>query len=117
MVFHHEHNNKKMKVNEDVPRVCGVVGSYARLRVLGYPQTDCFLVCFAINDRDSLEQVRSIFVEEARSVVPSALFILVGTKSELRSSHDQDSLISISEGDLIPAHARHHHRVTSSSSF
>jgi len=59
---------------------------YDRLRPLSYPQTDVFLVCFAVNNQSSLDEVNSKWVPEIRHHCPSAHIVLVGTKSDLRSS-------------------------------
>ncbi|XP_022105281.1 cdc42 homolog [Acanthaster planci] len=61
---------------------------YDRLRHLAYPNTDIFLVCFAVDSPTSLENVRDVWVPEIRCYhncgrpIP---FILVGLKADLRT--------------------------------
>ena len=55
-----------------------------RLRVLSYPNTDIFLACFAINSKQSLDDIRSLWMPEIQHHVPGVPVMLVGTKSDLR---------------------------------
>ena len=57
-----------------------------RLRPLSYPQTDVFILCFAINDRDSFDHARERWHPELIHHCPNTPIILVGTKADLRSS-------------------------------
>lgn len=54
---------------------------YDRLRPLSYPQTDIFLVCFAISSPTSFENVKTKWLPELQHHAPGVPFILVGTKS------------------------------------
>ena len=40
---------------------------YDRLRPLSYPQTDVFLLCFAINNPTSFRNIKTKWIEEIRS--------------------------------------------------
>jgi GTPase SAR1 family protein len=71
---------------------------YDRLRPLSYPMTDCFLLCFAVNDRASFKEAQDKFVPELRRHCPLAPIILVGTKSDLRATALCADLVSASEG-------------------
>ena len=57
---------------------------YDRLRVLAYPSTDVFLVCFSVASRSSFENVRDQWVPEIKHYCPRVPFLLVGTQSDLR---------------------------------
>jgi len=57
---------------------------YDKFRSLSYPDTDCFLICFAVNSPASFENVRSKWHPEVRHFAPKAPIILVGTKLDLR---------------------------------
>lgn len=58
---------------------------YDRLRPLSYPQTDIFLVCFAVISPSSFANVRTKWIPEIQAhVSPRVPFILVGTKADLR---------------------------------
>jgi len=71
---------------------------YDRLRPLSYPQTDVFLVCFAVTNKDSFNNVKSQWIPEIRHHCPNVPFILVGTKSDLRKNNKKDEMISEEEG-------------------
>jgi len=58
---------------------------YDRLRPLSYPQTDVFLVCFAVNNYASCENVKSKWFPEIQHHAPGVPLILVGTKSDVRN--------------------------------
>ncbi len=57
---------------------------YDRLRPLSYPQTDAFLVGFAVNSSTSFENVRDKWVPELRHHCPGTPILLVGMKADLR---------------------------------
>ncbi|KAH3767835.1 Rac1, RHO family GTPase [Pelomyxa schiedti] len=82
---------------------------YDKLRPLSYPDTDVFVICFEITQRDSYENVRSKWVPEIRSTNPDTPIVLVGTKLDLRNdmkklreleaNHQQP--ISLEEGEEL----------------
>jgi Ras family protein A len=57
---------------------------YNRLRPLEYPITDIFLVCFSVDDHESLEKTELKWVPEISYFCPGVPFILVGCKTDLR---------------------------------
>ncbi|XP_045469949.1 ras-like GTP-binding protein RhoL [Harmonia axyridis] len=58
---------------------------YERLRPLSYPNTDCFIVCFSVDQSlASYENVTLKWVPEVRHYKPSTPIILVATKVDLR---------------------------------
>ncbi|XP_066300237.1 rho-related protein rac1B-like [Branchiostoma lanceolatum] len=61
---------------------------YDRLRPLSYPNTDIFLVCFAVNSRDSLSNVEDRWKPELMRHAPEVPILLVGTKSDLRDDEE-----------------------------
>lgn len=69
--------------------VWDTVGSddYDRLRPLSYPQTKLFLVCFSVTNRGSFDSVSQKWIPEIRHHNPETKWVLVGTKSDLRSEH------------------------------
>lgn len=74
---------------------------YDRLRILSYPQTDIFLICFSLDSRVSFENVRSKWRREIKLHAPSVPVILVGTKLDLRGSSSES--ISKAEGESLKA--------------
>ena len=57
---------------------------YDRIRPLSYSNTDVFLVSFALDNKESFENVRRKWVPEIKSQCKRAKLILVGLKSDLR---------------------------------
>lgn len=58
---------------------------YDRLRVLSYPYTDVILMCFSVDNPDSLENINQKWVPEIRNYCPKVPIILVGNKRDLRN--------------------------------
>lgn len=76
--------------------------NYDRLRPLAYPQTDVFLLCFAVNNKDSYDNVRLRWFPEVRHHCPTTPVILVGTKLDTRDETDHDKLyISVGKGNNL----------------
>ncbi len=68
---------------------------YDRLRVLAYPATDVFLVCFSVASPDSFANVREKWIPEIKHHCPGATIVLVGTQSDLRDdTHTQTKLLN-----------------------
>lgn len=63
---------------------------YERIRPLSYPNTDCFLICFSINSRDSYENVMTKWHPEIKCHCPNKPVVLVGTKGDLRNTGNVD---------------------------
>ena len=68
---------------------------YDRLRVLAYPSTDVFLVCFSVASSDSFENVRDKWIPEIKHHCPGARIVLVGTQCDTR--HDPDTVTRLLE--------------------
>ncbi|XP_059048602.1 ras-related C3 botulinum toxin substrate 1-like [Achroia grisella] len=73
---------------------------YDRLRPLSYPQTDVFLICFAIDNPTSLSNVRAKWYQEVRHHCPNTPVILVGTKLDLRE--DKETIDYLKERKQAP---------------
>lgn len=58
---------------------------YDRLRPLSYPDTDIFLLCFAVDSLDSLENVTEKWLPEIRHYCPSVPIVMAGLKKDVRS--------------------------------
>jgi Ras-related C3 botulinum toxin substrate 1 len=55
---------------------------YDRLRPLSYPETDVFMLSFAIDNRISFENVRNKWYPELQHHAQGVPIVLVGTKLE-----------------------------------
>lgn len=71
---------------------------YDRLRPLSYPQTDVFLVCFAIISPYSFDNVKAKWYPEIQHHASGVPIILVGTKSDLR--HDSNMHATLAAKNL-----------------
>lgn len=57
---------------------------YDGLRILSYPSTDVFLLCYAVSNRTSFESVPSKWIPELKLHCPHTPIVLVGTKIDMR---------------------------------
>ncbi|PIC31510.1 hypothetical protein B9Z55_012190 [Caenorhabditis nigoni] len=64
---------------------------YERLRPLAYPESDIILICYSIDNPDSLENVLEKWHPEIQHFLPNIPIILVATKKDLR---DDEEIVS-----------------------
>lgn len=57
---------------------------YERLRPMSYPNTNVFLVCFSVMNRDSFQNVKHVWKPELNQHASGVPIMLVGTKADLR---------------------------------
>jgi len=58
---------------------------YDRLRVICYPNTDVFLVCYAVDSETSVKNINDKWVGEINHHASESRIILVGLKSDIRT--------------------------------
>jgi small GTP-binding protein len=76
---------------------------YDELRVLSYPDTDAFIVCFALDSPDSLDNVLHKWYPELKSNTTSTpTIILVGTKADLEKKTETKQILQIKEKVSFP---------------
>ncbi|KAK4316594.1 hypothetical protein Pmani_012265 [Petrolisthes manimaculis] len=75
---------------------------YERLRPLSYPGTHVFIVCFALDNRASFENVSSKWLPELNQHCPKSPIVLVGTKKDVHNTN----LISLKDGKKLCKKAR-----------
>ncbi|XP_075235646.1 ras-like GTP-binding protein RhoL [Lycorma delicatula] len=73
---------------------------YERLRPLSYPNTNCFLLCFSVDNRSSYENVTTKWYPELKHHCPHTPIILVATKTDLRCASDSP-MVTYSEGKKL----------------
>ncbi|KAK3769161.1 hypothetical protein RRG08_014024 [Elysia crispata] len=61
---------------------------YDRLRPLSYPQTDVFLICYSVDNIDSLTNVKEKWIMELQHFCHDVPVMLVGCKTDLRRRDD-----------------------------
>jgi small GTP-binding protein len=59
---------------------------FTRIRTLSYPNTDVFLLCYAVDNPDSLLNIKDRWVKEVDQHCPGTPKILVATKIDLRGA-------------------------------
>jgi Ras-related C3 botulinum toxin substrate 1 len=74
---------------------------YDRLRPLSYPQTDVFLITFALNSLTSFENVKAKWVSEVQHYAPGVPFLLIGTKSDVRDKASSKDIITTQQGEAL----------------
>lgn len=75
---------------------------YDKLRPLGYPDTDVFLLCYSVMRMSSLDNIVTKWKPEIDEWCPEAPFLLVGCKKDLRQ--DKKAL-DAAEEVVTPKHA------------
>ncbi|CAD6194346.1 unnamed protein product [Caenorhabditis auriculariae] len=73
---------------------------YERFRVLSFPKTDTFLLCFSVVTPESFEKVKSKFAPEIKQHCPTARIVVVGTQVDLRD--DVDTVEKLAKDGLRP---------------
>lgn len=68
---------------------------YDRLRPLSYPDADVILICFALDNLTSLQNVKDIWYPEVAHFCPGIPILLVGTKADLKLGMDPDVPIQL----------------------
>ncbi|KAM3143527.1 hypothetical protein pb186bvf_004289 [Paramecium bursaria] len=63
---------------------------YSQLRQISYPQSDVFLITFAVNEPSSFENAVKKWYEELKQQSPNSVKIFVGNKIDLRPLDDID---------------------------
>jgi small GTP-binding protein len=62
---------------------------YKKFRLLSYPQTDVFVICFSLVSPTSLENVQNMWIPEIKEHCPTTPYILIGMKSDLRDQFSE----------------------------
>ena len=62
------------------------------IRTIGYSGAKVILLCFAINDLTTFENVKQVWVPELSEHVPDAKLLLIGTKGDLRKEATRKSV-------------------------
>jgi small GTP-binding protein len=74
------------------------------VRVLSYPNTDVFLLCFSVVDRSSFENIKDKWFAEVNTQhgEGNPLYLLVGTKCDLREeTHEGNAAVSLEDAKKL----------------
>lgn len=63
---------------------------YDRLRPLSYPDTNVVIICYSVNNKISLQNVREKWAPEVKMFCEDVPFILVGTKLDLLDNSSEE---------------------------
>jgi len=63
---------------------------FDRLRSLSYDDTQAIMLCFSVDNPDSLENVGSKWTAEIAEHCPGVKIVLVALKCDLREEHEKD---------------------------
>jgi small GTP-binding protein len=86
-----ENNDTKRIISNGVEREFGLWDTrggrdgYDRLRPLSYPQTDFFIICFAVDNPSSFENVKEMWYPEIHHHCPDVPKLLISTKEDRRN--------------------------------
>ncbi|SMN20574.1 similar to Saccharomyces cerevisiae YIL118W RHO3 Non-essential small GTPase of the Rho/Rac subfamily of Ras-like proteins involved in the establishment of cell polarity [Maudiozyma saulgeensis] len=67
---------------------------FDRLRSLSYSDTQCIMLCFSIDSRDSLENVKNKWVGEIANNCEGVKLVLVALKCDLRNNEHESNVIN-----------------------
>ena len=70
------------------------------IRILSYTNTNVFLLCFSVIEPNSYDNIQTIWLKELKKHVEKPVFILIGTKTDLRT--DDATLQSLSTQGKSP---------------
>jgi len=84
-IFESHHEMRKFQGKNYCLHLWDTAGQeeYDRLRPMSYSKCDVVLVCFALNDRETFNNVSEKWFVEIQEFAPKAAILLVGTKSDL----------------------------------
>lgn len=76
---------------------------YSRLRPLSYTGADILMVCYAVDNPESLRNVEKTWFTEVKHFCPGAPIMLVGLKSDLYNSEHRSStdMVDPEEADMV----------------
>ncbi len=85
-VFDTYNGTKNYKGSEVKLQIWDTAGheDLGRLRPIAYANTDCFIICFSLMQRNSLENACKKWISEVKTCARACPCILVGTKLDLR---------------------------------
>ncbi|XP_022202840.1 ras-like GTP-binding protein RhoL [Nilaparvata lugens] len=72
---------------------------YEKLRLLCYPHTNCFIMCYSVPNRSSFDNILTKWHPEVKKMCPGVPVLLVATKTDIRTA-DRDS-VSAAEGEKM----------------
>ncbi|XP_012940339.1 ras-like GTP-binding protein Rho1 isoform X2 [Aplysia californica] len=81
--------------------ICDTGGqeTFRHLRKTSYPNSDAVIVCFSLDNEESLKNIHNLWIPEMQKLCPRVPMILVGNKLDLREeAYKPDGFIKESKG-------------------
>jgi len=72
---------------------------YDTIRPLSYRETDLVLICYTIENKNSLDNIENKWLAEVKNYCPNVKFFLVALKKDLRFDSEVDSKALVSKED------------------
>lgn len=93
-IFESHHEMRQFKGKQYCLHLWDTAGQeeFDRLRPMSYSKCDVVLVCFALDNRESLKNVTEKWYQEILQFRPKAAVILVGTKADLWDPKAPDAI-------------------------
>ncbi|XP_062621486.1 ras-like GTP-binding protein rhoA [Saccostrea cucullata] len=76
---------------------------YDRLRPLSYPDTDVILMCYSIDNPDSLVNIREKWTPEVKHFCPNVPIVLVGNKKDTRTDPEVIKELELEKKEPVKA--------------
>lgn len=74
---------------------------YNRLRPLSYAEVDILMVCYAVDNKTSLQNVQDLWIPEVKHFCPDVPIMLIGLKSDLYARDNIDDLVDPRQAESI----------------
>ncbi|EFC43292.1 rho family small GTPase [Naegleria gruberi] len=102
-VFENYDTNVKHKGNNITLSVWDTAGQedYDELRHLSFTFCNCFLVCFAVTNKTSFNNISTKWIPEIKNFSAKTPFILVGTKGDMRGKNSDADVVSYAEAEKL----------------
>ncbi|CAD5212123.1 unnamed protein product [Bursaphelenchus okinawaensis] len=86
----------------DMITVCDTAGEedFSSMRPLSYPDADVFLVCYSVENTDSLKHIQHKWVPEIRHFCPNTPMIVIGNKKDIRND-SQRNVVSTEDAENV----------------
>uniref|UniRef100_A0A1I7SWK3 Ras-like GTP-binding protein Rho1 n=2 Tax=Bursaphelenchus xylophilus TaxID=6326 RepID=A0A1I7SWK3_BURXY len=73
---------------------------FSSMRPLSYPDADVFLVCYSVENTDSLKHIQEKWVPEIRHFCPNTPIVIIGNKKDIRDENNRP-VVSIEEAEQV----------------
>jgi small GTP-binding protein len=101
----YENSNKNIKINSKdysvYLRDTYPDPNYDHRRLLSYPDTDVFVICYDVQNESSLENIKSKWIPEISYHCPNTPYLIVANKIDLRENDDLIQILKEKERTMV----------------